>query len=119
MKAGDKITSCHTRKKYEVTELGVMHPGEVPTESLRPGQVGYVACNMKESTEGNSIGIMSNTTSYSSSSYRGYSVPCGRTCACHAWFPAHESDGKSFIPRFLSTNARGAGVRWCVSGGQQ
>jgi len=28
-----------------------MHPEEVPTESLRPGQVGYIACNMKESTE--------------------------------------------------------------------
>lgn len=52
MQTGDKISSCHTRKKYEVTELGVMHPEEVPTDSLRPGQVGYIACNMKESAEG-------------------------------------------------------------------
>lgn len=44
--------SCHTRKKYEVVEVGIMHPEEVPVESLRPGQVGYVACNMKESSEG-------------------------------------------------------------------
>lgn len=51
LRKGDKISSCHTRKKYEVTELGIMHPEEVPTESLRPGQVGYIACNMKESTE--------------------------------------------------------------------
>ena len=49
---GDKIVSCHTRKKYEVTELGIMNPEEVPVASLRPGQVGYIACNMKESTEG-------------------------------------------------------------------
>ena len=49
---GDKIASCHTRKKYEVTELGIVHPEEVPTDSLRPGQVGYIACNMKESSEG-------------------------------------------------------------------
>ena len=50
--AGDKIASCHTRKKYEVTELGIMHPEEEPTDCLRPGQVGFVACSMKESAEG-------------------------------------------------------------------
>ncbi|KAH7926649.1 GTP-binding protein lepa [Leucogyrophana mollusca] len=51
LRKGDKIASCHTRKKYEVTEVGVMHPEEVPTSSLQPGQVGFVACNMKESSE--------------------------------------------------------------------
>lgn len=50
--AGDRIASCYTRKKYEVIELGIMHPEEVPTSELRPGQVGYVACSMKESSEG-------------------------------------------------------------------
>lgn len=29
-----------------------MHPEEIPTDSLRAGQVGYIACNMKESSEG-------------------------------------------------------------------
>ena len=29
-----------------------MHPEEIPTPELRPGQVGYIACNMKESSEG-------------------------------------------------------------------
>ncbi|KAJ8079104.1 Translation factor guf1 mitochondrial [Marasmius tenuissimus] len=48
---GDRIQSCHTRKRYEVTEIGIMHPEEVPTNSLHPGQVGYIACNMKESSE--------------------------------------------------------------------
>jgi translation elongation factor EF-4 len=33
-------------------EIGVMHPEEVPTKSLNPGQVGYIACNMKQSSEG-------------------------------------------------------------------
>ncbi|KAG6909632.1 Translation factor guf1 mitochondrial [Tephrocybe rancida] len=51
LRKGDKIASCHTRKKYEVTELGIMHPEEVPADSLRAGQVGYIACNMKESAE--------------------------------------------------------------------
>lgn len=49
---GDKISSCHTRKKYEILDLGLMHPEEEPTDSLQPGQVGYIACNMKESSEG-------------------------------------------------------------------
>ncbi|KAK7467364.1 Translation factor guf1 mitochondrial [Stygiomarasmius scandens] len=51
LRKGDKIASCHTRKKYEVTEIGVMHPEEVPTNGLYPGQVGYIACNMKVSSE--------------------------------------------------------------------
>ncbi|GBE81780.1 Translation factor GUF1, mitochondrial [Sparassis crispa] len=51
LRKGDRIVSCHTRKKYEVTELGIMHPEEEPTASLGPGQVGYIACSMKESSE--------------------------------------------------------------------
>ncbi|OSD08366.1 GTP-binding protein lepa [Trametes coccinea BRFM310] len=51
LRKGDKIASCFTRKKYEVTELGIMYPEEVPTDCLRPGQVGFVACSMKESSE--------------------------------------------------------------------
>ncbi|KAG8884650.1 Translation factor guf1 mitochondrial [Tulasnella sp. 331] len=48
---GDKIASCHTGKRYDVTEIGVMNPEETPTGSLYAGQVGYVACNMKQSSE--------------------------------------------------------------------
>ncbi|KAF9227814.1 GTP-binding protein lepa [Gyrodon lividus] len=51
IRKGDKIASCHTRKRYEVQEVGIMHPEELPTTSLQPGQVGYIACNMKESSE--------------------------------------------------------------------
>lgn len=51
LKKGDRIASCHTNKKYEVQEVGIMHPEEIPTNGLYPGQVGYVACNMKESSE--------------------------------------------------------------------
>lgn len=52
LKKGDKIASCYTRKRYEVQEVGIMYPEEIPTDSLRPGQVGYIACNMKDSSEG-------------------------------------------------------------------
>ncbi|KAH9848906.1 GTP-binding protein lepa [Lenzites betulinus] len=51
LRKGDKIASCFTRKKYEVTDLGLMYPEEVSTDCLRPGQVGFVACSMKESSE--------------------------------------------------------------------
>jgi len=51
LRKGDRIASCHTRKKYEITELGIMHPEEVPTAQLLPGQVGYIACNMRQSSE--------------------------------------------------------------------
>ncbi|KAI0317581.1 GTP-binding protein lepa [Amylostereum chailletii] len=51
LRKGDKIVSCHTRKKYDVIEVGIMHPEEVPTGQLLPGQVGFVACNMKQSSE--------------------------------------------------------------------
>lgn len=49
---GDKIASCFTRKKYDVTEVGIMHPEQIETDLLNAGQVGYIACNMKDSTEG-------------------------------------------------------------------
>lgn len=51
LRKGDRIASFHTRKKYEITELGIMHPEEFPTTQLLPGQVGYIACNMKQSSE--------------------------------------------------------------------
>ena len=49
---GDKIVSYHSRRKYEVIDVGILHPEEVSTSILLPGQVGYVSCNMKESSEG-------------------------------------------------------------------
>jgi translation elongation factor EF-4 len=39
---GDKIVSCYTKKKYEVVEVGLMHPEEEPTHGLQVGQVGYL-----------------------------------------------------------------------------
>jgi translation factor GUF1, mitochondrial len=52
VRKGDRIVSCHTGKKYEIVDVGIMNPEEVSTGSLYPGQVGYIACNMKESSEG-------------------------------------------------------------------
>jgi translation factor GUF1, mitochondrial len=46
---GDKISSCHTKKKYEVLDVGIMYPDETPTGTLRAGQVGFV-CGIFNST---------------------------------------------------------------------
>ena len=48
---GQQIASAHTGRKYEVYEVGVMHPNQLPIERLRAGQVGYVICGMKKSSE--------------------------------------------------------------------
>ncbi|QRW27616.1 GTP-binding protein LepA C-terminus [Rhizoctonia solani] len=47
----DKIASCHTRKRYDVVDIGIMHPEEESTGILQAGQVGYITCNMKDSNE--------------------------------------------------------------------
>ncbi|KAJ8700012.1 Translation factor guf1 mitochondrial [Pleurotus ostreatus] len=51
LRVGDKISSTFTGKRYEIMELGIMHPEETSTSALYPGQVGYMACNMKEPTD--------------------------------------------------------------------
>ncbi|KAL2088728.1 hypothetical protein ACEWY4_015627 [Coilia grayii] len=48
---GDKITSAHLGKTYEVNELGILRPDEHPTNTLYGGQVGYIVAGMKDVTE--------------------------------------------------------------------
>ncbi|KAJ2490745.1 Translation factor guf1 mitochondrial [Coemansia sp. RSA 2050] len=51
IRRGDKIVSSHSGTRYEVMEVGVMHPEQTPTTQLRVGQVGYIVCNMKSIAE--------------------------------------------------------------------
>uniref|UniRef100_A0A8C5TEX1 GUF1 homolog, GTPase n=1 Tax=Malurus cyaneus samueli TaxID=2593467 RepID=A0A8C5TEX1_9PASS len=48
---GHKIMSAHTKKRYEVNEVGILTPNEQPTHKLYAGQVGYLIAGMKEVTE--------------------------------------------------------------------
>ncbi|MGF6375435.1 GTP-binding protein LepA [Clostridiales Family XIII bacterium PM5-7] len=48
VKVGDTIRLMNTKKKYEVTEVGVMAPGHVPTKFLRAGEVGYICASIKQ-----------------------------------------------------------------------
>ena len=44
---GDKITFAHSKRSYEVLEVGLMYPDPTPTEALYAGQVGYIITGMK------------------------------------------------------------------------
>jgi elongation factor 4 len=51
LKKGDRIVMIHSKKSYEVAELGIMHPEEVVTSVLHAGQVGYMYANLKSTRE--------------------------------------------------------------------
>ncbi len=48
VKRGDMIRLMNTKKKYEVTEVGVYAPGPVPCDELRAGEVGYICGSIKQ-----------------------------------------------------------------------
>lgn len=48
VKKGDIIRLMNTKKKYEVTEVGVYAPGPVPVDQLRAGEVGYICGSIKQ-----------------------------------------------------------------------
>ena len=48
VKAGDQIRMMNTKKKYEVTEVGVFAPGLTPVEQLCAGEVGYISASIKQ-----------------------------------------------------------------------
>jgi GTP-binding protein LepA len=47
LKKGDKIRFFATRTDYEVTEMGVFQPFASPVDELGPGEVGFIAANIK------------------------------------------------------------------------
>ncbi len=48
VRVGDTIRLMAAEKNYEVTEVGVMAPGHVPTKYLRAGDVGYICAAIKQ-----------------------------------------------------------------------
>ncbi len=50
IKVGDKIKFMASGNNYEVVELGYLNPNRVPVNELRTGDVGYMACSIKELT---------------------------------------------------------------------
>ncbi len=50
IKVGDTIQFMATGKKFEVVELGFLNPLRNPVGELKTGEVGYMACSIKEIT---------------------------------------------------------------------
>lgn len=50
IKLGDKIKFMATNKTFEVVELGYLKPERVQVKELKTGEVGYMACSIKELT---------------------------------------------------------------------
>lgn len=48
LQEGDEILLMNSKKKYEVTEVGVMSPGHTPTKHLSAGDVGYIVASIKQ-----------------------------------------------------------------------
>ena len=48
VQVGDTMKLMASGKSYEVTEVGVMAPGHVPTKYLRAGDVGYICAAIKK-----------------------------------------------------------------------
>ncbi|XP_014286074.1 translation factor GUF1 homolog, mitochondrial [Halyomorpha halys] len=45
---GDNIRWIHAQKEYQVKSLGVLTPEELSVSELVAGQVGFIACNMRD-----------------------------------------------------------------------
>ena len=47
IKKGQRITLMMTGAKYDVAEVGSLHPQAIPRDELTAGEVGYLICNIK------------------------------------------------------------------------
>jgi len=48
VKRGDKIRFFYSGAEYEVTEVGIMQPQQIPVTSLKSGEVGYICASIKD-----------------------------------------------------------------------
>lgn len=46
-----KIKMMSNNRNYEVQEVGIFKPGPEAKESLEPGEVGYISCNIRDAKE--------------------------------------------------------------------
>lgn len=73
VKKGDVIRLMNTKKKYEVTEVGVYSPGPVPIKELSAGDVGYICASIKQVADarvGDTITLENNPTEEAMPGYK-------------------------------------------------
>lgn len=73
VKAGDEILLMNSKKKYEVTEVGVMAPSHNRTKQLSAGDVGYIVASIKQVKDarvGDTITLADNHTAKTLPGYK-------------------------------------------------
>ena len=73
VKAGDKIRFMHTKKDFEVTEVGYFTPSPQKTDILLAGEVGYICASIKKVADtqvGDTITSAINPTEKALSGYK-------------------------------------------------
>ncbi|MEM9137067.1 MAG: translation elongation factor 4, partial [Cyanobacteria bacterium P01_F01_bin.42] len=66
LKKGDRVKLMASKKEYELDELGVLSPNQIPVNELHAGEVGYFAAAIKSVTDarvGDTMTLMSNPAS--------------------------------------------------------
>ena len=72
VKKGDMIKFMSTGKKFEVTETGIFSPGQIPTPSLKAGDVGFVAASVKNVSDTRVGDTITNSEKPTAKPYPGY-----------------------------------------------
>ena len=74
VKAGDEILFMQTGRKYEVTEVGIFNPKMQPVDSLKSGEVGYLAASIKSLSDVHVGDTITHTLAPTAQALPGYKV---------------------------------------------
>ena len=74
VKAGDEVLFMQTGRKYEVTEVGIFNPKMQPVDSLKSGEVGYLAASIKSLSDVHVGDTITHTLAPTAQALPGYKV---------------------------------------------
>lgn len=74
VKAGDEVLFMQTGRKYEVTEVGIFNPKMQPVDSLKSGEVGYLAASIKSLSDVHVGDTITHTLAPTAHALPGYKV---------------------------------------------
>ena len=91
VKKGDKVQFMRSGATHEVVELGQFRPAQTPCDTLYPGQVGYLVCNIKSLDQVNCGDTITTVSKPAAEPLPGYHEP-KRMVYCGLY----PSDGQDF-----------------------
>lgn len=74
VKTGDEVLFMQTGRKYEVTEVGIFNPKMQPVDSLKSGEVGYLAASIKSLSDVHVGDTITHTLAPTAHALPGYKV---------------------------------------------